>query len=204
MTICTEKSDPADRRSPPGCLLAGLGAGGAGDPGGQPAVERAAARLAQRLAVARLPLDGQAGADDALAALTAAAESADRGWLAALPVDVGRPLADGSCWAQALGAWRLPVLLVIPADQLASGLPAAASALLRQWRVPLLGLLQWGGNWQAEERRRDGLLWLGWLDSADAATGADQEVELALVAALGLRMRRLSAPESQAGAAELG
>jgi hypothetical protein len=36
-------------------------------------------------------------------------------------------------------------------------------ALLHQWQVPLAGLVQWGGAWDGEVRRGDGLPWLGWL-----------------------------------------
>jgi hypothetical protein len=92
------------------------------------------------------------------------------GWLAPLHHDMGRPLPRGGCWAEALGAWRQPVAVAIPPAQLATGLPAAATALLRSWRVPLLGLVQSGGAWRPAERRRDGLPWLGSLGSeADPA-----------------------------------
>ncbi|MFN5695775.1 MAG: hypothetical protein ACK486_01920, partial [Cyanobacteriota bacterium] len=46
-------------------------------------------------------------------------------------------------------------------DQVSGGWPAAATALMGQWQVPLLGLLQAGGPWDAAARRRDGLPWLG-------------------------------------------
>jgi hypothetical protein len=73
-------------------------------------------------------------------------------------------------------------------------MPAAATALLLGWNVPLLGLLQWGGSWDGGSRRRDGLPWLGRLaetadpvESAEAAVAAevtgdhgDQGVLLAL------------------------
>lgn len=87
----------------------------------------------------------------------------DAGWLAPLPVDPGLPLAVGGSWAEALGAWRQPTLLLFEAGQLATGWPAAATALLRAWRVPLVGLIQWGGCWDGLARRRDGLPWLGGL-----------------------------------------
>lgn len=97
-------------------------------------------------------------AQQALAALPAAS-------LAALPVDPGQPLGAGhGHWAAQLGAAHQPCLLLLDAAQAASGVPAAATALLLQWRVPLLGLAQWGGPWQAEARRHDALPWLGWLD----------------------------------------
>ena len=35
------------------------------------------------------------------------------------------------------------------------------TSLLKNWQVPLVGLVQWGEPWAAAERRRDGLPWLG-------------------------------------------
>jgi hypothetical protein len=87
-------------------------------------------------------------------------------WLAPLPLDPGLALTQGS-WAEALGAWRQPTLLVVDQAQLGTGIPAAATALLERWSVPLLGLLQWGGRWDASARRRDELPWLGQLADAE-------------------------------------
>ncbi|CAK6699015.1 hypothetical protein [Synechococcus sp. CBW1107] len=92
-------------------------------------------------------------------------------WLAALPCDPGLLLEDPASaathhWAEALGAWRQPSLLLLPADSLATGAPAATTALLRQWQVPLLGLIQGGGPWEPARRRSDGLPWIGWLPEA--------------------------------------
>ena len=101
--------------------------------------------------------------------------SGGSGCLAALPCDPGLPLEAGGSWAEALGAWCQPVLLLVPADQLASGLPAAGAALLRQWGVPLVGLLQWDGPWNPEARRADGLPWLGCFAELD-----DGELQLLL------------------------
>lgn len=115
------------------------------------------------------------------------------GWLAPLPLDPGLPL-DHGCWAEALGAWRQPTVLVVEAPQLATGLPAAATALLERWGVPLVGLIQWGGPWDGERRRRDGLPWLGWLDPfavEPPASPCPTEPEGMLLAALGRRWRRL-------------
>jgi hypothetical protein len=133
--------------------------------------------LAQALAMEMLPaLAPLHEPDRALGALvTSAAAPA----LAALPLDPGFSLADGSCWAQALGAWRQPTLLVIAAHQLESGAAAATTALLRQHGVPLLGLIQWGDPWQLELRRRDGLPWLGALGAAGQPQGIDLRLALA-------------------------
>ena len=108
------------------------------------------------------PLD-PAAPDGSLAALPAAA-------LAPLPRDPGHPLADGRHWAEVLGAWRQPVLQLITPEQLQSGVAASTTALLQQWRVPLLGLIQAGGTWQPEQRRLEALPWLGvWAAEPEAA-----------------------------------
>ena len=114
------------------------------------------------------PLSG-----DPLAMQTPAA-----GLLHPLPLDPGLALADGSHWAEILGAWRQPSLVLLHADQNGSGTAAAVTALLQQWQVPLLGLVQWGQSWDAHQRRADGLPWLGWLDAGGGAA------ELAVLARL--------------------
>jgi hypothetical protein len=129
--------------------------------------------------------------DVALEALTAGEEHEPV--LAPLPRDPGQPLADGRHWAAALGAWRQPVLLLLDGEQLASGLPAAQAALLQQWQVPCLGLVQWGGSWDSQTRRRDGLPWLGPLAAGDAL-----ELGLALRQAAALRWSALRAALEEA------
>ncbi|MCP9929653.1 hypothetical protein KBY82_02520 [Cyanobium sp. AMD-g] len=140
-----------------------------------------AARLAAAEGVALRELASSGDADDALAALTAAATVP---WLAALPLDPGLPLERGGSWAEALGAWRQPCLLVVRGEQMDTGLPAAGAALLERWRVPLAGLVQVGGDWQPRLRRRDGLPWLGWLPDTDGESGEAAEEAGAAMAAL--------------------
>ena len=129
--------------------------------------------VAQRLSRATgLPLRSISGPDSppqALANLLAASGP----WLAPLPLDPGLALVQGS-WAEALGAWRQPTLLVVDHAQLVTGIPAAATALLERWSVPLLGLLQGGGGWDASARRRDRLPWLGQLADTE---GADPDAD---------------------------
>lgn len=146
-----------------------------------------AAALAAALA---LPPRTLAPLDNPAAALAAV----DHPALLALPRDPGHPLADGGCWAEALAAWRLPALLLIPAPQLASGSAAAGTALLRQCRVPLVGLLQLGGPWQPGPRRLDGLPWLGCLAADAGAAEAGAAADLAPLIA-----RRFRAVETEAG-----
>ena len=110
--------------------------------------------------------------------------------LLGLPLDPGLPLAGGGHWAEALGAWRQPALLVFSTDQLESGLPAAMTALLKNWQVPLVGLVQWGEPWASAERRRDGLPWLGALQADQSSSGqASLDQSMALRSALDLALR---------------
>ena len=160
----------------PRFLLVGLG--GAGDPA---TLQPAARHLAGELEVPLLEVADPADPERSLERLC----RHGGGWLAALHRDVGQPLARGGCWAEALGAWRQPVAVAIPPAQLGSGLPAAVTALLRWWRVPLLGLVQTGDAWRPAERRRDGLPWLGGLGS-----------EAAPAPALLLQWRNLDLPDS--------
>ena len=122
--------------------------------------------VARRLAAATgLPLRSIPQADSppqAMAELLAASGP----WIAPLPIDPGVALAQGS-WAEALGAWRQPTLLVVDQAQLGTGIPAAATALLERWSVPLLGLLQWGGSWDDAMRRHDRLPWIGKLEAME-------------------------------------
>lgn len=157
-----------------GLLLVGLGR--------QRELEGLAAvaeRLAAAEGVALRQLADAGDPDGALAALTAEAAAAAGPWLAALPLDPGLPLERGGSWAEALGAWRQPCLLVVRGEQLDTGLPAAGAALLERWRVTLAGLVQVGGDWQPMLRRRDGLPWLGWLPEIGEGS---EEYEAAMAA----------------------
>jgi len=173
--------------------------------GGLPDLAQAASGLA---ALLDLPIRDLSPPEDPERALTAlnARAGATGGWLVALPLDMGRPLTVGGSWVDRLGAWAQPCLLVITAAQLTSGLPQAATALLRHWQVPLVGLVQQGGRWDREERRGDGLPWLGLLpptppgktvsdrSGTDLVTAALLEEDLAM--ALLLRWRRLAPARS--------
>jgi len=113
--------------------------------------------------------------------------------LTALPIDPGQSLAAGEPWVEVLGAWRQPVLVLLTAEQVGWGLALASAALLAQRRVPLVGLVQWGEPWAAELRRREGLPWLGWLDSRPQ--GGDPAAAAGLAAALRLRWQRLASDQ---------
>lgn len=135
------------------------------------------------------------------AALTALAPAA----LVPLPRDPGHPLEDGRHWAEVLGAWRQPALLLIDGAQLQTGLAAAAAALLQQWQVPSLGLVQVGGAWDGDQRRQEGLPWLGWWPAAAVAPAEqlplappqglqpEEDAQAALLLALRRRWRQQQA-----------
>jgi hypothetical protein len=178
MTVSEES-----RHQPAGLVLAAVG-----DPeelGGRLAV--AAARLQAVSAWPLRPLEVELPATAALASLGPGRDTRrPPAWIAVLPADPGLALPQGSCWGEALGAWRQPTALVLAASQLSSGWPAAATALLRQEQVPLAGLIQLGGLWEPPLRRTDGLPWLGWLAEAPPAL-PPQEDERMLLAALARR-----------------
>lgn len=108
--------------------------------------------------------------------------------LLGLPLDPGLPVAGGGHWAEALGAWRQPALLLLSAEQLETGLPSAMTALLQRWQVPLVGLVQWGEPWDGAARRCDGLPWLGAIGPGAAAR--DPELSQALAVAIRTRLAR--------------
>tara|TARA_Y100000991_G_scaffold19751_1_gene12864 strand:+ start:444 stop:917 length:474 start_codon:yes stop_codon:yes gene_type:complete len=73
-------------------------------------------------------------------------------------------LSDGAelvDWAEAVAAWRLPTLLLIPAGERLRSEAALHYSLLKQQQVPVLGLLQVGEPWHPADRQVDALPWLG-------------------------------------------
>ena len=131
------------------------------------------ARLAGLLSLRPLAGAADPQADPQAAMAQLAAEP--QGWLLTLGLDPGAGLALPGCWSEALGAWRQPALLQLPAAEAESGLPRAYTALLVAAGVPLVGLVQLGGPWQPERRRVDGLPWLGWLPAETPLAGSLEE-----------------------------
>lgn len=112
--------------------------------------------------------------------------------------DPGRLGPDGQSWLDALGAWRLPTLLLgAPlADGSIPGVVPAFLALCENRRVPVLGLAQLGGAWSPNQRRQDGLPWCGWLgESQDPDASAARE---ALITLLKQRYSRFSSASATA------
>jgi hypothetical protein len=77
------------------------------------------------------------------------------------------PGHDPVDWADDLGAWRQPTLVLLDGADRPASQGALHHALLRLHRVPILGLLQVGGDWDAALRRRDGLPWFPPLTAPD-------------------------------------
>lgn len=131
--------------------------------------------------------------DDPAAALAALAERPG-GWLLPLPLDPGEDLDGPGCWAEALAAWRQPTVLLLRAEWPPAGAARAYGALLQAAGVPLLGLVQLGGLWRPDQRRSDGLPWLGWLPPGSAWDGAEADAAGAVLREASLRRwRALSA-----------
>jgi hypothetical protein len=182
----------ARRRQPAGLVLAGVGP--AEELGFR--LQAAAAHLASLTAWPLRPVDPSLSPAQALEGLGEGRSTLGApAWLAPLPLDPGLALGSDGTWAEGLGAWRQPTLLLLDASQLATGWPAAATALLREARVPLVGLVQWGGTWEPTRRREDGLPWLGAVaepgDGEDGGDGDDGGDGEGLLAALARRWRAL-------------
>ena len=70
-------------------------------------------------------------------------------------------------WLEALAAYQYPVILMAEASKegIIPGSASAYSALCRLLKVSLLGIVQLGGKWNADNRRLDGLPWCGRISS---------------------------------------
>ena len=79
--------------------------------------------------------------------------------------DPGSLHHEGNSWMDALAAWNCPVILLGSPrpDGVMPGTIPAFTALCETRGMVLLGLIQLGGSWIPEVRKRDGLPWLGWL-----------------------------------------
>ena len=78
--------------------------------------------------------------------------------------DPAKTLSNNGNWLEALGAWRYPTVLIAnSSDSGVSGSVLAYTTLCRKLLIPLLGIVQYGGEWDFKLRRLDGLPWCGWL-----------------------------------------
>ncbi len=81
--------------------------------------------------------------------------------------DAAKLHSSGSSWLEVIGAWRQPVTLMI-APSISGDIPGAASAyvsLCNSLSVPLVGLVQLGGELDLNKRRLDCLPWCGCIPS---------------------------------------
>ncbi|MFM9042184.1 MAG: hypothetical protein ACKOHJ_08105 [Vulcanococcus sp.] len=104
-------------------------------PGGVPAAlaDRLAALLERRL-LPPLPADAQAPDQQLQASLGCA-----WAWLQPLAVPPAQDRPPASCWAELLGAWRLPTCLLVSEAERCDGQARSQVILLQHYRVPLLG-----------------------------------------------------------------
>ena len=96
------------------------------------------------------------------------------GWLLPLANDPAADLRDRGCWAEVLGAWRQPAVMLVSPEQAAAGPARAYTALMQMMNVPLVGVVQLGLPWLPDQRRGDTVPWLGALelDRAEAPEAA--------------------------------
>lgn len=101
--------------------------------------------------------------------------------------DAGLDLEHRRSWLEALGDWRMPTLLMAATgeDGAMPGCVPAYAALCTALRVPLVGLVQIGGPWLPDRRRRDGLPWCG------EVVRSDPDQNAVLVRRLRQRLQRL-------------
>ena len=85
--------------------------------------------------------------------------------------------SEAGSWLEALGAWRQPIILkVIPTPSgEVPGSAAAYTALCESFHIPLIGLIQVGGDWKYMQRRLDGLPWLGFLPTDNQVVLSDSD-----------------------------
>ena len=79
--------------------------------------------------------------------------------------DVAMMHSSGVSWMEALGAWKVPTILIvsIAKSSVIPGIAYSYVALCKQLSVPLVGIVQLGEPWLPYERRMDGLPWCGYI-----------------------------------------
>ena len=70
---------------------------------------------------------------------------------------------EGDSWLEALGAWKIPTILMVlsNSDGTVPGIASAYVAFCKYLSVPLIGTIQLGGDWDQKRRSLDGLPWCG-------------------------------------------
>ncbi len=110
--------------------------------------------------------------------------------------DAAKAQLDGGSWLEALGAWRVPTILfaLASSDGTVHGVASAYVALCKELSVPLIGIIQLGGSWDAGKRTLDGLPWCGWIPNEENEIGnlkADSVQTEIEVACENLKRRRI-------------
>ena len=82
-----------------------------------------------------------------------------------------------------------PVAILVPVCKggVIPGTAPAYAALCHQLNVQLIGLIQLGGFWRPDERRRDGLPWCGWIPEISPTSNIDDQEALTNLAAVVLQ-----------------
>jgi len=108
---------------------------------------------------------------------TLASLSKEENGLVSLLGDPGAYYLAGGSWLEALAAWRQPTILMAATSLTGklSGCASAYAALCESLAVPLVGIIQIGGDWDPVTRRLDGLPWCGWLPCDSQADVRDGE-----------------------------
>ena len=104
-----------------------------------------------------------------LSEVTSETGDSSRLTLLRLSGDVGVDESGEGSWMEALAGWRIPVLMLAHPrpDGRFGGIVPASVAFARELKLPLLGLVQLAGEWDAAARRADGLPWCGCLQGPD-------------------------------------
>ena len=121
---------------------------------------------------------------------------ADQHVILRLNGDAARWHPQAGSWLEALADWNCPVLFLVGGEA-DGGIPGSAAsyiALSQKLRVPLIGIAQVDGAWDATARRQDQLPWCGWIPAANHPRHDDGRTALADV----IRSGRLTASSARA------
>ena len=83
--------------------------------------------------------------------------------LAQLSGDAAMMHPSGTSWLEAASSWKHPlILLTSPSiDGDIPGSTAALVCLCKSFSIPVIGIMQLGGDWDIRQRKLDGLPWCG-------------------------------------------
>ena len=129
-------------------------------------------------------------------------DSEDNGVLLQLCGDAAAAGAvDSFSCLEILALRQQPVVILVSAceDGTIPGIAPAYTALCKQLSVRLIGLVQLGGSWKPDERRRDGLPWCGWIPEISPISDiGDQEALVNLADVMSQRLALIRATLAKA------